>query len=156
MAEHCAPTLLHTKFRKKKGVFFIAQKGFFCQKILTAKPRNSYRPNLDFFAKKLGKVALKKLQGVFLPKLWAMLVRELVSKVFDFPQISQFVLHQSWQGSNKKEKGNWPCQHKIISVLGVFPLGLKSFLPTLTVIHVMKGHFCLFFSVSLCFFFFFS
>ena len=39
----------------------------------------------QIFSQNLGKMAVKKLQGVFLPKFWATLVRELVSKAFFWP-----------------------------------------------------------------------
>ena len=120
----------HWRNQIGKGVFFAKKGRFFRQKKRFLAKKNSYRqtpeflpPKFGFFLpKKLGKVALKKLHGVFLPKIWAILVRHLVSNSFFwFLQFSQFVLHQSWQGSSKREKGDRPCQHKSISALGVCP-----------------------------------
>ena len=76
-----------------KRRFFAKKRRFFRQKRRFFAKKNSYRqtpeflpPNFGFFfAQNLGKMAVKKLQGVFLPNFWATLVHELVSKVFLAP-----------------------------------------------------------------------
>ena len=56
-------------FLPKKGVFFAKKGAFLPKRILTAKPRNSYRQTLDFFCPKFGQHGGQKTARRFFAKL---------------------------------------------------------------------------------------